>query len=257
MGCSGGTNAAAPVPPSRSRTCAASVPGGRALFSAVFQRRSVMTLISRLLERFPSDPTCSDEPAAQGLLLCGDCLSRRAPRETDFHAARSSRYLGLKTRANVRRSRSRHAFLGFERFTSHRVPALSARSACGSCAGRRPSSAPEQLAVLQYLALHPGDLAQAGAARFVWGDVAVTDDVVHLSIRSCGALADDHHARFIETAAARLPLHRRNWRHTGTSSRRPCPRATAQRGPGSWSAASVSEPRSPARFAQRRMVDGT
>ena len=65
---------------------------------------------------------------------------------------------------------------------------------------------PKTFAVLQYLALHPAELVTKRALLdAVWGDVAVTEDVVRLSIRELrDALADDHAApRFIETVRRR------------------------------------------------------
>jgi hypothetical protein len=65
---------------------------------------------------------------------------------------------------------------------------------------------PKTFAVLQYLAQHPGDLVTKQALLdSVWGDVAVTEDVVRLSIRELrGALADDHTTpRFIQTVPRR------------------------------------------------------
>src|SRR5882724_2976859 len=65
---------------------------------------------------------------------------------------------------------------------------------------------PKTFAVLQYLALHPGDLVTKQALLdSVWGDVTVTENVVRLSIRELrDALADDHTTpRFIQTVRRR------------------------------------------------------
>src|SRR5215813_4807032 len=65
---------------------------------------------------------------------------------------------------------------------------------------------PKTFAVLQYLAEHPGDLVTKQALLdAVWGDVAVTEDVVRLSIRELRiALDDDRTApRFIQTVPRR------------------------------------------------------
>jgi DNA-binding winged helix-turn-helix (wHTH) protein/tetratricopeptide (TPR) repeat protein len=65
---------------------------------------------------------------------------------------------------------------------------------------------PKTFAVLQYLAERPGDLVTKQALLdSVWGDVAVTEDVVRLSIRELRvALADDPTTpRFIQTVPRR------------------------------------------------------
>jgi len=65
---------------------------------------------------------------------------------------------------------------------------------------------PKTFAVLQYLAEHPGDLVTKQALLdSIWGDVAVTEDVVRLSIRELRvALADDPTTpRFIQTVPRR------------------------------------------------------
>ncbi len=65
---------------------------------------------------------------------------------------------------------------------------------------------PKTFAVLQYLAAHPGDLISKQALLdAVWGDVAVSEDVVRLSIGELRvALGDDRAAaRFIETVPRR------------------------------------------------------
>jgi len=65
---------------------------------------------------------------------------------------------------------------------------------------------PKTFAVLEHLAQHPGELVSKRALLdSVWADVAVTDDVVRLSIRELrAALADDPTApRFVETVPRR------------------------------------------------------
>lgn len=65
---------------------------------------------------------------------------------------------------------------------------------------------PKTFAVLEHLAQHPGELVGKRALLdSVWADVAVTEDVVRLSIRELrAALADDPAApRFIETVPRR------------------------------------------------------
>ena len=65
---------------------------------------------------------------------------------------------------------------------------------------------PKTFAVLEHLAQHPGELVGKRALLdSVWADVAVTEDVVRLSIRELRAALDDDAAapRFIETVPRR------------------------------------------------------
>src|SRR5262245_59531886 len=119
---------------------------------------------------------------------------------------------------------------------------------------------PKTFAVLRHLAEHPSELVSKQALLdAVWGDVAVSEEVVRLSIFELRAALGDDRAtpRFIETVPRRgTASSRRGVRRRATPGcRRQLPRARALRGRASWSAAHGNEPRSPRRSTARRALD--